>query len=140
MKRVFLDTNVLIDFLDLNRKNHLDAKGLIIASENTGIKIVISTLSYLNTHYVLTNRFKIPNKVVFDQFRKLRLITDVSDISKSTLDKALVLGWNDFEDAAQFLSAKESKCDAIITSDRKGFAGSDIPVYSASEYLKMSNQ
>ncbi len=140
MKRIFLDTNIVIDFFDTNRIGNNLATQLLILAENKRVEIVISSLSYLNAHYILTNRLKKSNNLVIEFFIKLRTITDVSDISKSTLDKALVLGWNDFEDAAQFLSAKESKCNAIITSDRKGFAGSDIPVYSASEYLKMSNQ
>lgn len=140
MKRIFLDTNIVIDFFDTNRVGNNLATQLLTLAENKRVEIIISSLSYLNAYYILTNRLKKSNNLVIGFFIKLRTITNVSDISKSTLDKALVLGWKDFEVATQYLSAKESNCDAIITSDRKGFSGSDIPVYSASEYLKMSNQ
>jgi predicted nucleic acid-binding protein len=49
--------------------------------------------------------------------------------------EALEIKNNDLEDTLQYLSAKNLKCDCIITND-KSFYKADIETLSSSEFVK----
>jgi len=54
----------------------------------------------------------------------------VAPVEETTLRVALSMEWPDFEDAVCAAAAVEAGCQAIVTRDRRGFAGSALPVLS----------
>jgi len=67
----------------------------------------------------------------------LRKIVDVMPASRAALDAALASKFGDFEDALQYFAAKEAdNVTAILTRNKQDYAGSELPVMSAEEYLQ----
>jgi hypothetical protein len=50
----------------------------------------------------------------------------VAAVGQATLQRALTLGWTDFEDAVCAAAAEAAGCDFIVTRDPTGFAASPV--------------
>ena len=116
MKKIFLDTNFIIDFI-LREDYRPTCKKLLDKGDLNGKWFYVSFLSVANFAYIA-------RKVPKDQlYRYLQLISDsfiILDHNKDQLDKAIFLKAKDFEDAIQFQCAKQAGCECIITRN-KGF-------------------
>ena len=133
MKKVFLDTNVVIDFLGERKSFFSDAARIICQADKKEITILCSSLTYSNAAYILQHGFsldEIKNKLtLFSQ------LCETTSVNKGTVEKALASEYKDLEDALQYYSAKEAKADVIVTRNVKDFVKHDIPVITPSEYL-----
>lgn len=134
MKRILIDTNIILDLLARRKDFYLGSKRIFSLADNGQIDLFISTLSIANSHYILYKMFKIKKaKEILGKFKVL-----VNSISLS--DKIIELALNDsnfrdFEDGIQFYSAMEAKCDLIITRNTKDFKNSTIPIMQPVEFL-----
>lgn len=133
MKKLFIDTNVLIDLIDQRIPFYNDVAIISALAEKKQIKLATSSISFINTFYVLSK--KIDNKLVINSLMKYRLICEVSNIDELIIDKSLISNFNDFEDAVQHYSALHHKCDILITRNKKDFKNSEIPVMTPTEFL-----
>ena len=117
--KVFIDTNVLIDYLVPGREKHLQAVDLFSLILTSTIDAAFSTQSMLDVAYI-SKRY--PNFST-DQFRHtmgmLMGRTNVSYIDNSDMLCALRDPNEDIEDNAQIAFAHSQRCDVIITNDRK---------------------
>ena len=56
---------------------------------------------------------------------------------RRTVHSAVQIGFDDFEDGVQFISAKSnSKINLIVTRDKKGFKKSDIAIADANQAMQ----
>jgi|Laugresp1bdmlbsn_1035097.scaffolds.fasta_scaffold00393_6 predicted nucleic acid-binding protein len=133
MKKLFIDTNVLIDFLDKRKPFFNDIAKISTLVEDNQFKLVASSISFVNAFYVL--RKKNENKLVIESLKRFRVICEVSSIDDLVIDKSLFSDFNDFEDAVQYYSAIHAKCDILITRNEKDFKNSKIPVMTPNEFL-----
>ena len=62
-------------------------------------------------------------------------IFTAASVSETTISNALALRWKDFEDAVQFITAKESEVDFIITRNKADYKASDIPCMTPTEFI-----
>jgi predicted nucleic acid-binding protein len=133
-KRIFLDTNVMLDLLG-ERKPFYDAIAKIASLAERGqFNMVVSPISFATVNYFLS---KYENaKIAREKLRKFKIICEVCLLSESTVEKSLNSAFNDFEDALQYFSATESACEIIITRNAKDFKKSLLPIMSAEEFLK----
>lgn len=133
MKKVFLDTNVVIDFLGERKDFFIDAAKIICQADKGEIKILCSSLTYSNAAYILHHGFsfeEIKNKLTL--FSKLCIITAVD---REVVRKALDSEYKDLEDAMQYYSALTAEADIIVTRNVKDFINHDIPVITPTEFL-----
>lgn len=132
--KLFVDTNIMIDFLTRRSPFDVEAGRLFSLAEQKLIICGISSLSVVNTQYQLLKLMNLDSsKKVLRQFK---LILSVHSLN----DKIIELGLNDFEFkdfeyAVQFYSAVEFGYDVIITRNQKDFKTATIPVMAPSEYL-----
>ncbi|WP_299013474.1 PIN domain-containing protein [uncultured Polaribacter sp.] len=133
MDRIFLDTNIMIDFLGIRKPFYKAVSKILTLAAEQKIIVVLSPISFINTNYVLIRTED--NALVLDKLRKFKVICEVCETDDLIIEKSLQSGFKDFEDAVQYFSALKSKCKAIITRDSKGFLKSEIPVMSPSEFL-----
>jgi predicted nucleic acid-binding protein len=135
MTDLFVDTDVLIDFL-IDRKPHSrEAAVIFTLAEQKKLKCFASSLTFSNLYYVL-RKFESHNKVI-SKLESLSKILGILKVDEQTIKDALTSGFHDFEDSIQYFSALESKkIDVIITSNTKDYKKSDIPVLTPGEYLK----
>ena len=129
---VFLDTNILIDFLS-KRNDYQDALHILRLSVLTDTKLFVSDLTIANCRYILRKDY--PLEKFYDSISRLRNSINISQIGSHAVDRALILRANDFEDALQYFSALQSGADCIVTRNVKDFAFSEIEVLTPSDFL-----
>jgi predicted nucleic acid-binding protein len=131
---IFLDTNILIDFLADRKPYSANAGKLFTLALKKQVKIYISAISYNNVYYILKQHLN--QKDTIKLLSELAEMTEVIDLSKYVLTSALKSDFKDFEDAIQYYSALSNpKIEKIVTRNTKDFKLSEIPVMTAEELL-----
>lgn len=132
MEKLFLDTNLLLDFV-LDRKPFSDQAERIIQLRFTHKKrLFTSALSIANVAYVVRKAGKNPFQVIAEMMEWVEIVS----LTKANFSLTLKSTFKDFEDALQFYAALEVGADVIITRDLKDFSTSSIPINSPSQYLR----
>ena len=133
MKKLFIDTNVLIDLIDIRTPFYTDIAIISTLADEQRLKLVASSISFVNAFYILSK--KLDKELVINALKKYRLICEVSNIDEIIIDKSLISNFSDFDDAVQHCSALHHKCDIIITRNKKDFKNSEIAVMTPTEFL-----
>ncbi len=133
MQKIFLDTNIVIDFLgERNGFYDLSARILTLADKKK-IKVYTSPTSIANCYYILSRNEN--SKIVLEKIRKFKLLCGISIMNDEVIEKAINSDFKDFEDSMQYFSALETNCDVIITRNEKDFKNALIPVMNPESYL-----
>ncbi len=117
IKRVFLDTNIILDFLDQKRANHKKAKDLLKYLILNRYNIIISE-DMLSTIFYIDK----DSKKVLKFFKTILKKWEVHSYGNSLIQKAVDIAMEkdlDLEDLLQCFCAKESGCEIFITEDKK---------------------
>ncbi len=135
MEKIFVDTNIILDWLGRREPYFKYAKALFKKAEDGDIEVLISTMSYISTEYIL--RKQIGEEKAKQALAGIRTITSACNSGAKEIDLALISSMKDFEDAFQYYSAVNNEAKVIITRNPKDFSDSKLPVMSAEEYLKL---
>ena len=135
MADLFIDTDVIIDFL-IDRKPHSREAAIIFTLiEQKKLKGYVSSLTFSNLYYVL-RKVEPHNKVISKLDSISRMLT-ILKVDQQTIKDAIVSGFSDFEDSIQYNCALDyKKIDVIITRNTKDYKNSEIPVMTPADYLK----
>lgn len=134
MKKLFLDTNVMIDYV-ARRDNCEYMDMLIQLSIDRGYIMCTSLLSFANMAYILR---KHPHEERVQVFRVLRRFINIIPADEQQFDRALNRKVMDFEDYLQYQAAIANECSHIITNNKKHFLEfATIPVVNASEFVEL---
>ena len=134
MKRIFLDTNVIIDFLADRKPFSLAAARIFNYGVLGKIKLYISAVSYNNIYYILRQSFS--NTETIKLLDELSEIAETADVTKAIIKNSLKSALTDFEDAIQYNCALSiHKIDFIVTRNTKDFKKSTLPVMNPEEAL-----
>ena len=136
MNTLFLDTNILIDFLSDRKPFADDAAELFEKSLHKKIKLYISAVSCNNIYYILRQQFT--HAQCLKMLYSLNEWAEIIDTTKAIIEKSMQSDFNDFEDAIQYhsaLSQKNIKC--IVTRNTKDYKKSRLPVMTPGEALKL---
>jgi predicted nucleic acid-binding protein len=137
MRKLLVDTNILLDLLGRRMPYFTEAAKLFNQAEDKQVNLYLSSLSIVNVHYVL-RKYKTEHetrKII----RALKLLVGELPIDKRITDLALNSEFNDFEDAIQYYTALEAKLDIIITRNLIDYKKSTLPVMTAGEFINHSN-
>ncbi len=136
MKAIFLDTNVLIDFLADRKPFSRDAARLFDYSLKKMLTIYVSAVSFNNIYYII--RQSRSHAVTLKLLNELNTWTEVIDVTNVVIQKALVSEFKDFEDAIQYNCAKSvKKVEFIVTRDTKDYKNSALPVLTPTEAVSL---
>lgn len=136
MKHIFLDTNIIIDIFAARAPHDIAAIELYRLAKDNKIKIYISAESFTTIYYILRIN-KIAHNKCLIIFQDLLKTTTVITTNELIISKAVQIGFDDFEDGVQFISAKSnSKINLIVTRDKKGFKKSDIAIADANQAMQ----
>src|ERR1700743_1713268 len=114
MKHIFMDTNVVIDFLADRQPFSSHAARLFDLSVSGKVKIYISAVSYNNIYYIL--RQSLTNNATIKLLEELNEITEIVDVTKTIIRQSLKTDFKDYEGAIQYYCALSiSKIDFIVT-------------------------
>ena len=135
MKKVFVDTNILVDLIADRKPFSKFAIQLFLKAEERKVKLYASSHSISTTHYLLKKYIdeKDLREVLFNILDYLNIVA----IDLDVLKKGLKSKHKDFEDALQIISAcSVEKIDSIVTRNIKDFKESEIRVLSPDELIK----
>lgn len=136
MKHIFIDTNIIIDFVSQRKPFGQTALLLFNLADKKKVKLYASSHAIATAHYILKKVYKESElRKVLDQ------VMDYLEIIPVTVDvlrKATRSQYKDFEDAVQILCAGTIKnVFAIATRDVADFAKAGISVYTPDEVLEL---
>ncbi len=132
MKSVFIDTNVIIDFLANRAPFAFFAGKIFDLAEQKKLTIYISAVSYNNIYYILKQRLN--HSATIKLIAQLKDLTMVSTIDQWVIQKAINSNFKDFEDAIQHFCATNVKdVGLIITRDTNDYTKSELPVMTPEE-------
>jgi len=134
MQKIFLDTNIVLDFLGEREGFYNTAAKIMTLGDQKKIKIFTSLTSISNTYYLLS---KYENtKIALEKIRKFKMLCSISIMDDEVIEKAINSDFKDFEDAMQYFSALASNCNLIVTRNEKDFKNALIPVMNGESYLQ----
>jgi len=133
MDRLLVDTNIVLDLLAERKEFLLEAQQLFTLSDKKEVKLYVSSLTFANTFYILSQKLKLSNarKIL----RKFKVLVEVLPMDNKIIDLSLESDFKDFEDAIQYHTAIENEINIIITRNLKDFKTSKIPVLTAKDYI-----
>ena len=132
MTKVFLDTNIIMDFVE-NRERREYAETIIELGKRGVIKLYASFLSFANMGYILRHRSQEERYRMISNARKVVTILPCdADQLDNTLDNPV----KDYEDMLQYQCALAAKCDVIVTNNKRDFYEfSQLPFLTSEEFL-----
>lgn len=135
MKKLFVDTNIIIDMLSHREPFYDESADLFSLADRNLIELSISSLTVANISYILLRQ--IETKKAKEILRKLRLIVNILPLDDKIIGVALNDdSFKDFEDGLQYFTAIENNQDFIITRNLKDFKTSKLPVMTAKQFLE----
>jgi predicted nucleic acid-binding protein len=137
MKNIFLDTNVLIDFLADRKPFSVPAAKLFTLAKEGKARFHISAVSYNNIYYIL--RQSLPHAESIKLLDKLSEWVEIADVTGTIIRRALKTTFiKDFEDAIQYhcaLSITGMNC--FVTRDSRVYKKSDIIIMTPAEVVSL---
>lgn len=135
MKRVLIDTDVILDFFFDRAPFSDDAAKVLSLCESGEIQGFVTSVIISNVYYLL--RQNAAHGKVIEKLTQLVAIIDVLAVDKDVILKALNSSFKDFEDALQNYSAElNGQIDLIITRNTKDFKSSSLGIMTPENYLK----
>jgi predicted nucleic acid-binding protein len=135
LEKVFVDTNIILDWLGRREPFFDYAKLLFFKGEEKEIEILISTMSFTSMEYIL--RKQLDKQRAKQALAAIRSFCKVCTSGEKEIDLALASSMKDFEDAFQYFTAINNAAQVIITRNARDFENAEIPVMTAEEYVKM---
>lgn len=133
MKRIFLDTNVILDLL-AERKPFYDSIATVATlADRRELLLFTSPISFTTIDYVMS-KFESKASVLI-KLQKFSILCKVAEANQETIDKGLFSLFDDFEDAVQYQCALQAECDLILTRNGNDFRKSLLPVMNPDEFL-----
>jgi len=133
MKKVFLDTNVLLDFLLDREPFNDDVSEIIEYSISEAFKLCVSSITITDTNYIIgrSEGVKSANK----KTKKILDLVSVENVGESTVQKSSNSKFKDFEDGVQNFCASEANHKIIVTRNVKDFKESKLSILTPKEFL-----
>jgi predicted nucleic acid-binding protein len=134
MKKLFLDTNIIVDLIADRKPFSKYAIQIFQKAELKEIELFTSSHSIATTHYLLKKY--LAEKELRDVLYNLIDYITVIGVDLDILKKGLRSNHKDFEDSIQILCASSiEKIDCIVTRNTKDFKTSEIPAFNPDEII-----
>lgn len=134
--KLFIDSDVVIDFFTDREPHANPASELFELNEQGTIKLYLSALSINNVYYIV--RKFLGHKKTLEVIETLTEMTEIIGTTKAEIVEALKSNFSDFEDSVQHASALNIKgIDAIVTRNTKDYRNASIAVMTPLNFLKL---
>ena len=131
-KRIFVDTNILLDVLLEREGYYYDALKIWASAENGDVEACIAAISLNNVHYVMRKlksetTAMIAVKILLRIFKVIPVDADILGLAADFHDK-------DFEDDIQLQCALKAKCSQLFTRNPNHYDNSAIAIVPPSSF------
>ena len=131
-RRIFLDTNVILDFFLEREPFYYDALKLWASCEEGAVDGYVSALTINNVHYI-AQRIKNPTTAMI-AVRGILDVFNVVPLDKELLRRAADLHDRDYEYDIQLQSAVKAGCSHLFTRDPTHFHSKAIAIVPPSSF------
>ena len=138
MDKLYIDCNILIDWLTDRQPFSIYANRLLTLIEKRLVIGIVSPLTLSNTYYIIRKHTN--NKIANEFLNDAKILFDIFDITKALTISAIENKHKDFEDDLHYYTAIENKLNFIITRNKKDFLHDKIKIMTAEEYLLLNIQ
>jgi predicted nucleic acid-binding protein len=131
--RIFLDANILISVLNKEYPLFPLSSRVLSLTSNSAFQVYTSPLCLAIAYYFAEKK---SGKTIAK--KKLALLSNnlrITKLNEETTRQASVSNIDDFEDALQYFSALDSKCECIITENTKDFYKCNLEVMDCESFL-----
>lgn len=133
--RLYLDTNIFLDATLPNRTDQQDARRLFNLIASGAAVAYTASFSIATITYFLQKVFKEDTASIVEE---ILMYIDVVDLQKDDFIVGHTLGFDDLEDAYQYMAAqKAGRIDYIVTQNVKDFKQSAIDIIKPAALLKL---
>lgn len=139
MPKVFLDTNIILDFLDQNRSRHSISSAIVKQCLMGDIIGCISESVITNCTYILRKSYD--QKQLSEIFSNFSDFFQILGLTGAWLKIACRLNIHDLEDSILYRIALENECQFFITSNLADFveiAQPTLPVISPESFVELN--
>jgi predicted nucleic acid-binding protein len=135
MRSLFLDTNILIDFLAERQPFSKYVFEIFEKAEKKKVKLYTSSHSFATAHYILKKYFE--EKALRESLHTLFDIITIVPVDNTIIKRSLLSKHKDFEDAIQIFAANTiDNLDFIVTRNLKDFKDAGVHVLAPDEVIK----
>ena len=135
MKKVFVDTNVLLDLLLERETWAQDAARLFSMADRREVELLCCSLSFSTAVYLM-QRFKYTRREIVKKLSIVKSICTITTVNDAVIGRMLQSDFADLEDAIQYYSALAFGADVIVTRNAEDFASSRIPVLTPQKFIQ----
>jgi predicted nucleic-acid-binding protein len=136
MKKVFLDTNVLVDFLAKRNDFYKDAAIIMTLGKRKEIKLYVASMSFATSSYLMSKYYHNDTVAIKNAIRNVINHCNITVVDRVTIEESTESQFDDFEDAMQYSCAMHCNADYIVTRNLKDFTESSIPCYEPAPFLR----
>lgn len=134
--KVFLDSDIILDFLLKREPFFIEALQLFILKEKEDFKLYTSAIIISNVYYISSKQF--PKPLIKQKIKELSSIIQIVDSTRQSIYQSFESDFSDFEDAIQYHTALESKCTFFITRNTKDYKkAKNMRVLTAAQFCKL---
>ena len=135
--KLFLDANVLIDFMSERLPHYLEAATIFTLAVEHKCTIAVSSLSMVTSNYICCDRCNMPLSDWKKKVNIMKSFVEVCPVDSEDIFLSCDSDWSDYEDNVQYEVAKRYACDVIVTRNPRDFIKSDIPVLTPDEVIEI---
>ena len=128
--KIFLDTNIFLDLL-LKRDGAKESALILNSCYENIFQGFISDITLLNIDYIASKQAT----NVYDFLKLLNDTFKIIGFDNKMFDLVLKIDNDDLEDSVQYICAKDSDCEIIITNDKNFYRGK-IKVVTSREFIR----
>ena len=128
--KIFLDTNIFLDLI-LKRKNYKESLLILNAISKGLFDAFILDITLLNIDYIANKQVK----DIRSFLNELNKNFTVLGADNAVFTMSLELNHTDLEDNVQYISAKKTNCELILTNAQK-FYSPDIITLNSQEFIE----
>jgi predicted nucleic acid-binding protein len=135
-RKILLDTNIIIDYLQQRKDFFIPAEKIIDACRNGSIAVYVSTQSITDLFYILRKDYTNSDlrRLLSDLCEMFTVIGVGAGEIKNALGNPM---FDDFEDCVQSECALSAGVDYIVTRNYSDYGASRVLAMSPDEYLNL---
>jgi len=134
MKRVLIDTNVILD-IGLKRQPFFDSSSeLFYLIDQNKISGFVTATTITDIYYI--TKKETSNEIAISFISGLLDIVDIVGVDKAVIIRALQSGMKDFEDAVQVSSAEYNEIRILVTRNKADFISCGLEIFTPDEFIK----
>jgi len=133
--RVLFDLNIVLDVLQEREPFYETSAQLLAYAETRKIYGYIAPHSVTTLFYLIEKDQSSAHAKV--AITSLLQVLEVATVDQSTIEQALSLPYQDFEDAVQMMAAVQCKAEYLVTRNVRDFQPAPLSVIQPSELIAL---